>query len=139
RKGKERSTSITPAPAETVRFAIEDREESKDQSEKAEPAQTSIKDFGLNVQPLTAELAKSLGVPAGVKGVVVSSVKDGSPAAEAGLREGVVITGVVRNQEVQPVTSVEDFQKFASKADELALYVQSGKTSGFVTLSKDAK
>jgi hypothetical protein len=37
------------------------------------------------------------------------------------------------------VTSVEEFQKLASTADELALYIQSGKRSGFVTLSKHAK
>jgi serine protease Do len=139
RKGKERRTTITPAPAEKVRFALEEQDESKDQSEKAVPAKTSINAFGLDVQPLTAELAKPLGLRAGVKGVVVSSVKEGSPAAEAGLREGDVITGVVRNQEVQLVTSVEEFQKLASKADELALYIQSGKRAGFVTLSKGAK
>ncbi len=50
-----------------------------------------------------------------------------------------MITKVVRNQEIQPLTSVEDFQELASKADELALYVQSGKVGGFVTLSKNAK
>lgn len=139
RKGKERTTQITPAPAEKVHFAIEDGLESKDQSEKTEPAKTSINAFGLEVQPLTAELAKSLGVTAGTKGVVVSSVKEGSPAAEAGLREGVVITGVVRNQEVQPVTSADEFQKLASKADELALYIQTGQGAGFVTISKGTK
>jgi serine protease Do len=139
RKGQERATQISPAPAEKVHFAIEDELETKDHGEKAEPAKTSIEAFGLDVQALTADLAKSLGTPAGTKGVVVSSVKEGSPAAEAGLREGVVITGVVRNQEVQPVTSVEEFQKLASKADELALYVQTGKGSAFVTLSKNPK
>jgi serine protease Do len=139
RKGRERTTTITPAPAEKVRFANDDQEESKDQSESAEPEKTSIAAFGLDVQPLTSELARSLGVPAGTKGVVVSSVKEGSPAAEAGLREGMVITGVVRNQETQPVTGVEELQKLASKSDELALYVQTGKTGGYVTLSKGAK
>jgi hypothetical protein len=37
------------------------------------------------------------------------------------------------------VTNVEDFQSFASKADELALYVQSGKVGRFVTMAKTAK
>ena len=109
------------------------------ESEKAEPAKTAISAFGLEVQPLTAELAKPLGLPADLKGVVVSSVKEGSPAAEAGIQEGDVITKVVRNQEIQPLTSVKDFQDLASKADELALYVQSGKLGRFVTLSKNAK
>jgi serine protease Do len=140
RKGQERKTHITPAPAENVRFDNESSDESKGETEKSEPTKTSIASFGLDVQPLTAELAKSLGTPAGVKGVVVSSVKEDSPAAVAGLKEGDVITGVVRNQEVQPLASVEDFQKLSSKSDELALYVQSGKRPGyFVTLSKKSK
>jgi serine protease Do len=140
RDGQKRSTSITPAPADKVRFALEDTEDgAKDRSEKAEPAKTAISAFGLEVQPLTAELAKPLGLPAGVKGVVVSSVKDGSPAAEAGIQEGDVITKVVRNRRIQPLTSVQEFQNLASNADELALYVQSGRLGRFVTLSKNAK
>jgi serine protease Do len=138
RKGKQRTTTIVPAPAEKVRFAIEEEDESRDRSEKAEPAKTAINAFGLEVQPLTAELAKSLGV-SDTKGVVVSSVKEGSPAAEAGIQEGDVITKVIRNQEIQPVTGVEDFRSFASKADELSIYVQHGKRGGFVTLTKNAK
>jgi serine protease Do len=140
RDGQKHTTAIVPAAADKVRFAMEDTEEgTKDRSEKAEPAKTAISAFGLEVQPLTAELAKPLGLPAGVKGVVVSSVKDGSPAAEAGIQEGDVITKVVRNKRIQPLTSVQEFQDLASKSDELALYVQSGKLGHFVTLSKNAK
>jgi len=138
RDGKTLSTSITPAPADKVVFDAE-RGEAKERFEKAEPAKTAISGFGLEVQPLTAELAKPLGLPAGAKGVVVSSVKEGSPAAEAGIQEGDVITKVVKNKKVQPLTSVQDFQDVASKGDELALYVQSGKLGRFVTLSKTAK
>jgi serine protease Do len=138
-KGQARTTQITPAPADKVRFAIDDSDESKGETEKAEPAKTSIAAFGLDVQPLTAELAKPLGLPTSTKGVVVSSVKEDSSAAEAGLKEGDVITGVVRNKEVQPLAGVDELQKLASKSDELALYVQSGKRSGFVTLTKKSK
>jgi len=139
RDGAERTTSIVPAPADKVVFAIENEDGPKDQAEKAEPAKTDINAFGLEVQPLTADLAKSLGFPAGLKGVVVSSVKDGSPAAEAGLQEGDVITKVVRDHKFQPLTDVKEFQEVSSKADELALYVQSGKAGRIVTLSKNAK
>jgi len=140
RKGQQRVTQITPAPAEKVRFAVEESDESKGETEKAEPAKTDINAFGLEVQPLTADLAKSLGFPAGLKGVVVSSVKDGSPAAEAGLQEGDVITKVVRDHKFQPLTDVKEFQEVSSKADELALYVQSSKGPGrFVTLTKPTK
>jgi serine protease Do len=140
RGGRSRTTSITPAPYEKVHFAIEDSEYgARDRSEKSEPAKTSISAFGMEVQPLTAELAKPLGLPADLKGLVVSSVKEGSPAAEAGIREGDVITKVVRNRQIQPLTGVEEFQSLASKSDELALYVQSGKLGRFVTLTKNAK
>jgi serine protease Do len=139
RKGKARTTSVVPAPANQVVFDADREDESKDRSEKAEPAKTAPNPFGLDVQPLTKELGRSLGLPADVKGVVVSGVKEGSPAAEAGIQEGDVITKVVRNQEIQPVTGIDDFRAFASKADELSLFVQSGKLGRFVTLSKNAK
>ena len=42
-----------------------------------------------------AELAKPLGLPASTSGLVVTSVKDGSPAEEEGIEEGDVITKVV--------------------------------------------
>jgi serine protease Do len=140
RDGKQRTTQITPAPYEKVRFAMEDSEDgSHDRSEKSEPATTSIGAFGMEVQPLTSDLAKQLGLPSGLKGLVVSSVKEGSSAAEAGIREGDVITKVVRNHRTQPLTSVEELKGLASKSDELALYVQTGKLGRFVTLSKEAK
>jgi len=139
RDGKEQTASIVPAPADKVVFEIERKDRSEEGSPKSEPAKAAINDFGLEVQPLTAELAKPLGLPASLKGLVVSSVKEGSPAAEAGIQEGDVITKIVRNRRIQPVTGVEEFQSFASKADELALYVQSGKLGRFVTLSKAAK
>ena len=51
------------------------------------------KRFGLGVQPLTADLAEALGLSS-TQGVLISDVQRGSPAAEAGLRRGVVITHV---------------------------------------------
>jgi serine protease Do len=139
RDGKSRTTTIVPAPADKVVFDVEREDAEKGGTKKAETAKTAISDFGLEVQPLTKELADQLGLPASSKGVVISSVKDGSPASEAGLREGDVITKVVRNRRIQPVTSVQEFQDAASKTNELAVYVQSGQRSGFVTLSKPAK
>jgi serine protease Do len=140
RDGKERTTSIVPAPAENVVFPIErDALARSRESSPVEGAKTVTTAFGLVVQPLTEELAKPLGLPADTKGLLVSSVKDGSPADAAGIEEGDVITKVVRDHKPQPLTSVKDFQDLAAKADELAVYVQKGKVGAFVVLSKNAK
>jgi serine protease Do/serine protease DegQ len=57
--------------------------------------------LGVAVQPLTAELAQSLGAR-GTAGAVVASVYPGSPAADAGLRQGDLILTFGR-------TPVEDY------------------------------
>ena len=82
---------------------------------------------------------EQLGVPSDVKGVAVSDVKDGSPAEAAGIQAGDVITKVIRDRKFQPLSTVQEFQEAASKTDELALYVQSGKAGRLVVLSKNAK
>jgi len=137
REGKERSASVVPAAAEKVVFETDRELEPKTPSE---PEKTTISDFGLEVQPLTPALAKQLGIPEKQKGLFVSSVKSSSPAAEEGIEEGDVITKVIRNRKVQPLTSVKEFQDLTSKSDELSVYVQTGKLGGrYVTLSKKAK
>jgi len=104
-----------------------------------EPAKTTINDFGLDVQPLNSELAKPLGLPADLKGLLVSSVKEGSPAEAAGVQEGDVITKIFRDRKLQPVTTVKDFQDLAGKQNELAVYIQRGKIGSIVALSKNPK
>ncbi len=70
RDGQKRTTSITPAPAGQVVFAQEKEKDGESVAEsKPEPAKTSINDFGLEVQPLTPELAKSLGFGKEVAGI----------------------------------------------------------------------
>jgi serine protease Do len=131
RDGKERKTSIIPASADKVVF-----EEEKQDGSTAIPAKTEVDGFGLELQPLTSELAKPLGLPADLKGLLVASVKDGSAAAEEGIQEGDVITKVIKDRKIQPVTSVKDFQDLVSKNDEVSFYVQRGKLGRYLTLSK---
>jgi len=80
-------------------------------TELSEPQQVASADsnrekLGMAVQPLTPALAQQLGVPDRT-GVVVAGVKDGSPAAEAGIQAGDVIVQANR----QPVRSVTDLRK----------------------------
>jgi len=141
RDGKERRTSIVPAPEDKVVFDEEREGQSNRQSEsRNEPAKLTVEGFGLELQPLTPDLAKPLGLPVDQKGLLVSSVKEGSGAAEAGIREGDVVTKVIRNRKIQPLATVKEFQDLAAKNDELSFYVQRGKLGGrYVTLSRSAK
>ena len=50
--------------------------------------------LGFETRPLTAEILSTLGLSPSTKGLVVSSVVPGSAASDAGLRSGMVITGV---------------------------------------------
>ncbi|WP_447978859.1 DegQ family serine endoprotease [Candidatus Nitrospira bockiana] len=76
---------------------------------------------GLEVQPLDRKTARELGLSDKITGVVVTGVEPGSPAQEAGLREGDVIQEINR----EPIKSVKDYEKKASslKKDEPALFL----------------
>jgi serine protease Do len=63
--------------------------------------------LGLGLQSLTPDLNERLGVGKGQKGAVVTSVRDGSPAQEAGVQEGDVIVEVDR----KPVSTADDAVK----------------------------
>ncbi len=68
-----------------------------------------------------------------VKGVMVASVEFGSPAWQAGLREGDVILSVNR----KPVKSVDEFFSVASKSpNRLLLRIQRGNFSLFLVLER---
>ena len=68
--------------------------------------------FGLNVTPLTPDLAAQVGVPRDVQGVVVTAVDSVGPAAETGLQAGDVIQQVDR----QPVRSAQELQAALNSA-----------------------
>ena len=49
--------------------------------------------LGVQIQPVTPEIAESIGLD-GAKGAIVAAAQDDSPAAKAGVRDGDVITAV---------------------------------------------
>jgi len=139
RDGKEKKTTIVPADFDSVNFPKEKAETEKPEEKKAEPAKTAINDFGLEVQPLTPELAKQLAIDPNLKGLLVSSVKDGSPAEDAGIVEGDVITKVIKDRKPQAVTNVKDFQDLAAGQESIGFYVHGKQAGRFVTLTKPKK
>ncbi|MHC5539405.1 trypsin-like peptidase domain-containing protein [Singulisphaera rosea] len=141
RAGKERSTEVVLASSEKVVFDIEkNNQESEEPDQKPEPAKTSVKGFGLELQPLTEDVAKGAGLTKETKGLVVSSVEEGSPADAAGIAPGMVITKVLVDKAPTEVSDVKAFQELADKSDDLTIYVQGRNLPGnFIPLSKAKK
>ena len=69
-------------------------------------AHATFDKLGIQAETLTSSLAEQLGAKADF-GVAVTDVRDGSPAAMAGLEKGMVITHVGR----KPVKSLADLRK----------------------------
>jgi serine protease Do len=94
-----------------------------------------LPDLGLDVQDLTNDLAAQHGYR-GRQGVLVSRVRDGSPAAEAGIETGHLITAVNR----KPVSTVREFEAEKAGADAKAgilLQVRDTRGSRFVVLKAE--
>ena len=91
--------------------------------------------FGLEVAPLTADVAKELNLKS-TDGVVITGVEEGSPAANVGLETSMVIAQVGK----KPVKSVEEFNAAVASASPekgLLLLVRSAQGSRFVVLKSE--
>ncbi len=115
-----------------LQLTVAEREDKKEMAS----ARGETKDtYGMAVQDITAEMAKQLGLPS-AGGVIVTKIREGSPADEAGLQPYDVILQVNRVK----VGSVKDFQREISKKtseDRVLLLIRRGKGSYYVTLRKE--
>jgi serine protease Do len=68
--------------------------------------------LGLDLENITPEMASRLGLGPDVEGVVISRVKAGSPAANAGLRPGYLIIGIATDWTQQKrIKNLAEFDK----------------------------
>jgi len=91
---------------------------------------------GLSLEPLTRETARELGVKA-TSGLVVTSVRPGSRAADAGLREGDVIEEV-DGQKVATADALRGALAKPAKGPALLL-VHRGETTFYAPLDRHAE
>jgi serine protease Do len=129
RDGKERTFKVT------VGELAPGKSEGENENEGSK---SSTSDLGLSVAPLTAANAKQYNLDENDKGVVVTDVDEGSPAAGAELRPGDLITEVDR----QPVTNVNEFRDALAKAkekDSLLILAKHEGASRFVILRRKEK
>ena len=110
-----------PTEEELIKQAGGDQEEGQALGEEAPVAPGSA--LGLSLQPLNPQIIRALNLPAGQKGVVITSIDPGSDAAEKGLRRGDVIVSVNRQAVSQPqqVIAAVDATKRAGRSSVLLL------------------
>jgi len=101
-------TVLRKGEKKQIAFKVAQRPEDEGVAQKGESAdedeggdKTKTQKLGLSLAPLTAEMARELGV-SGDQGVVVTNVVDGGPAERAGMRRGDVILEVNRQTVKQP-------------------------------------
>ncbi len=142
RNGEKRETTVSPTNAEKILAGMDRGGSPTPSIVKPKPSAPEVNDFGLAVAPVTAELAEKYDWDADDEGLVVTAVKEGSPAEASGIQEGDRITKIIKDQQITPIKSLSDFQGVAEKADEVAIYVEdvNKKLPGqFMTLTKPKK
>ena len=87
------------------------------------------------MQELTPELAESLSLK-GEKGIVVTNVKRGSPAHEAGLQRG----NLIQEIESQRVESMDDYNRImreSSSTKQILMVIKHRGHTRYVILKKE--
>lgn len=118
RGGKEQVVQVTPAPEGEVIFAQE-----RQANERIAQGQ-KLEAFGLSLHPIDPEMASRLGYPKDATGLVVTDVKEGSPAAQAGLEQGDLVAKVIKDKKIRDAKEMADVVAAADGSDELALFVR---------------
>ncbi|MBV9081634.1 MAG: PDZ domain-containing protein, partial [Acidobacteriaceae bacterium] len=87
---------------------------------------------GITVQPLTPDIADQINAPKNAHGVVVTDVDPGSSAADSGVGQGDIITGVDR----KPVGAVQDFKRLmnAAQGKSVLVTVNRGGQTAFLVV-----
>jgi serine protease Do len=103
----------------------------------AEPAEASQESWGMTVANITPEIARQFRLENDKKGVIVTEVEPGSPAAAAGIQPGDLIEEVNR----KAVISVDEFTKAVAELKEeetLLVLARRGTFTSFFALKKSS-
>ena len=101
-------------------------------SQPSEETGNKIDLIGLQVTPLTDDIAQRLGYE-GEEGVVITAVSGGSVAERAGLRSGMLIQEINRRQ----IRSISDFNaamEGVGPGDSILFYARAGNSGGYFAI-----
>lgn len=118
-------------PDETARSMKGSQPESEEENEVAGKLFE-----GILVQDLTATVRSQLNVPESIIGALVTKVSPNTPAAEAGLRRGMVILEIAANGKSRKIESAGDAVDYSKslRAKSARLYVWSGGAYRYLVL-----
>ena len=89
--------------------------------DQQQPEQSDAPKLGLMLVQLTPEAREQFELSADAKGVVVTDVQPGSPAAEKGLQRGDVIVEANRKQVSDPKAVADAVREAAERGDDTVL------------------
>lgn len=101
-----------PTDEELLRRAQQGKEndEGLEEPSKEDPgsdeSEVTMEAIGVGFQTLTPQIARQIGVPSGVRGLVVNQVDPSSDAAQQNIRRGDVILSINRTATLQPSDAV---------------------------------
>ncbi|MEO8380036.1 MAG: Do family serine endopeptidase [Acidobacteriota bacterium] len=124
-------TVIRDGKRQVVTAKTAERPQDGSSTEEAEtPVIEPVRDkLGLTVQSLTTDVRRANGLPSNVSGVLVTNVKNVSPANDAGISDGDVISEV----QGQRVSSIEEFRTALERiksGQRIRIYVSTPTRSG---------
>ena len=127
-----RLTVVRDGKEQTINVTLSERKAADPEREEGNAEGDRSGGFGMGVEPLTRERAQDLGIPAS-SGVLVSQVRPGGRAADAGLRPGDVIIEVDR----RPVNSPDALGAALKDGTKPALLlVQRGQATVYMTIDR---
>ena len=102
-------------------------------SDTVAPTGGVVQKLGVEVEPLTPELRTQLGLAKGEEGIVVTKVKPGSPAAQAGLRPGCLILAV-NHKKITSINEFNDAMSDPANSKRVLLLVKNGTVTRFYSI-----
>jgi serine protease Do len=106
-----------------------------DQEQAAMAGPTQAEGLGIQVQELTPELAERLGL-AEAEGVVIAGIRDGSPAADSGLKPGDLIVEV-NHQEIENTADYRKALEDVKQGDSVLFLVKRQQHTLFYTVEAE--
>ncbi len=123
REGREMTIPVTVADrAEVLQANGGGRENLPDRNDQGEATPAKL---GIRIQDITPDMVRQLRLPS-QDGVYVSAVDQDSPADDAGIARGTIITRVIAGNQRTEIRNVEDFKRVErtlKSGQEIALMV----------------